>query len=613
VGSASTTTGITASNALLARAQVALARRAFSDAQRDAETVLRGRVSREMRASALLVAADAAYGARAYPAAARHYAEFVAEQKNAPEAARATLALGWARLRSGDPDGARAAWSTFADTRPVDARAPTVLALAAELASQTGDTAEAERLLDRLVARYPSSPVTGPGRLSRASLLLQRRQDSAALRDLEDVVRTHGPPAIDERRKLAQTLASGGGDGAIEPLTSRATSARRESGDPLERFAARLLDRSHRETSPYVLHGVVLLAAKRGWADTLTATLAGRLVEDFPSYAVAPQLLARVADAAAASGQWSLARRAWETILADAPTSMGRTERLVLAEAQIRTGETVRARRQLEELATGGGEEGPRALLLLAQLHAAAGDRRAALASYERLQRDYPRFPRPVRSLLAQAQLLDELGEGERGRPLLRRVVETSQGDVTAEAAYRLGQIASVEGQHAVAVEWYFTALYAAERSTWGRQAILGAGRAFTALNEKREALATYRKLIPKRPGDQSDDREASGEAAYRAAEILHGVNAHGEALELFKTSARLTAGLPSERRALLGALHCVAGAGDRKAAEAMYRRLQQVNATESELAQARQAMRANGRLAPASPHPESALPKPAR
>jgi tetratricopeptide (TPR) repeat protein len=605
---------MTVSNALLARAQAALARRAFSDAQRDAETVLRAPVSREMRASALLVAADAAYAAHAYPAAARHYGQFVAEQKNAPDAARATLALGWARLRSGDPDGARAAWSAFTDARPADSRAPTVLALAAELAGQTGDTGEAERLLDRLVARYPSSPVTGPGRLSRASLLLQRRQDTAALRDLEEVVRTHGPLAIDERRKLAQALASG--DGAIEATTSTATGGRRESGDPLERFAARLLDRNHREASPYVLHGMVLLAAKRGWADALTATLAGRLVEDFPSYAAAPQLLARVADAAAVAGQWSLARRAWETILADAPTSMGRTERLVLAEAQIRTGETVRARRQLEELAAGGGEEGPRALLLLAQLHSAAGDRRASLASYERLQREYPRFPRPARSLLAHAQLLDELGERERGRPLLRRVVETSQGDVTAEAAYRLGQIASAEGQHAVAIEWYFTALYAAERSTWGRQAVLGAGRAFTALNEKREALATYRKLIPRRPGDQPDDREASGEAAYRAAEILHGVNVHGEALELFKTAARLTAGLPAERRALLGALHCVAGAGDRKAAEAMYRRLLQVNASESELAQARQALRANGRLAPATPHPlhpESALPKTAR
>jgi tetratricopeptide (TPR) repeat protein len=292
---------------------------------------------------------------------------------------------------------------------------------------------------------------------------------------------------------------------------------------------------------------------------------------------------------------------------------MGPTERLVLAEAQVRTGETVQARRHLEELASGGGEAGPRALLLLAQMHSATGDRRSVLATYDRLQRDYPRFPRSTRSLLAHAQLLDELGERGRGRPILQRVVETSQGDVMAEAAYRLGEITSAEGQHAAAVEWYLTALYGGERSTWGRQAILGAGRAFTMLNETREALAMYRKLIPKRATDEPADREASGEAAYRAAELLHSVNAHGEALALFKTSARLTAGLPAERRALLGALHCVASGSDRKAAEAMYRRLQQINASESELAQARHALRVNGRPAPATPHPESTLPKNAR
>jgi TolA-binding protein len=577
--------------------------------------VLQGSAPLELRTRALLVAADAAYGARAYAVAAQHYGQFVAEQKNGPDAARAALALGWARLRSGDLAGARAAWSAFADAQPADARTPTVLALAAELASEPGAKVEAERLLDRLLTRYPSSPVASAARLSRASLRLERRQDAAAVRDVEEVVRTRGPSALDERRKLRQALASGGdNDSTLEVATTpNDTAAQRDSAEPLRRFAARLLDRQYREPSPHVLHGVVLVAAQRGWADALTATLAGRLVEDYPTYGAGPQVLARVADAAAAAGQWSVARRAWETVLAHAPAAMGRTERLVLAEAQFRAGATAQARRQLEELVPGGGEEAPRALLLLSQVHAAAGDRRAALAAHDQLQRDFPRFPRPARSLLAHAQLLDEMGEGGRARPLLRSVVATSQGDVTAEAAYRLGQMASAEGQHAAAVEWYFTAFYAAERSSWARQAMLGAGRSFTALNEKREALATYRRLIPKRPGDQPDDREASGEAAYRAAEILHGADAHGEALDLFKLSARLTAGLPAERRALLGALHCVAGSGDRKSAEAMYRRLQQLGATEAQLSEARQALRAKGRIAPPATPSDAALPKAAR
>ena len=259
-------------------------------------------------------------------------------------------------------------------------------------------------------------------------------------------------------------------------------------------------------------------------------------------------------------------------MLAHAPSAMGRTERLVLAEALIRTGESTRARRHLEELAAGGGEEAPRALLMLAQMHTAAGDRRAALAAHDLLQKEFPRFPRSARSLLSHAQLLDDLGQSRRARPVLQKVVEVSDGEVAAEAAYRLGQGLSGDGQHAAAVEWYLTAAYTAERSTWGRQAWLGAGRSFTALNERNEALATYWKLIVARPGiNQPDDRETSGEAAYRAAEILHGANHHAEALDMFQTSARLTAGLPTERRALLGALQCAAGAGDRTTTESIY------------------------------------------
>jgi tetratricopeptide (TPR) repeat protein len=583
---------------LLDRAQADLGRRAFRDAQRRAETLLQAPLPRDVRGAALLVAADAAYGSGAYPVAARYYGEFVAGNANSPEAARAAMALGWARLRNGDRKGARAAWTGLADTGPDDARTPMALALAAELASQSRDPAAAERLLERLATAYSSSPAAGPGRLSQVSVLLERKQEAAALRHLDEVIRVDGPSVIDERRKISQALISG--DDTIWIPTRSADTARREGLDPLDRFAARLLDKQHRELSPYLLNATVLLAAQRGGANTLTAELASRLVEDFPSYEAGARLLARVAEVAATAGQWSLARQCWETLLAHAPRTIGRAERLMLAEAQLQTGDEAKARRQLEELAAGRGEEAPRALLMLAAMHTAAGDRQAALAAHDRLQKDYPRLPRSGRSLLLHAQLLEELGQFGRARPVLQRVVEVSEGDVAAEAAFRLGRGLSADGQHGAAVEWFLTAVYIAERSSWGRQALLGAGRSLAALNEKKEALATYRKLIrlPRDP-TQADDREASGEAAYRAAEILHASNLHADALDMFKTSARLTAGLPAERLALLGALRCVAGAGDRKEADGIYRRLQQAGATESQLAEARQAMRSNGRINP--------------
>jgi tetratricopeptide (TPR) repeat protein len=599
-------------NTLLARAQAELARGAFREAQRDAETLLREPAPVPKRVPALLVAADAAYGMRAYGLAAGRYSEILAANASAPEAARAAMAFGWARLRLGDRDGARASWTAFADARGADARAPLALALAAELARQTGDTAETQALLDRLVTRYPSSVWTNVARLSRSSLALGRGNEADALQDLDAVVATRGPEVLDDRRKLREALATPGAEAALESVAPTARPSGRAGA--LDRFAARLLDSSRPEPDPSLLHGLVLLmAADRGWADTRTAALAERLLDGFPGYAPAPALLARVGDAAAGAGQWPVARRAWETLLARAPRAVGRGAQVGLGEALLRTGATAQARAQLEQAAVGGDAEAARALQLLIELYTATGDRRAALVAHDRLAREHPRLQRSA-SMLAHARLLEELGQGARARPMLQQVVERGQGEVAAEAAYRLGQSLSADGQHAAAVEWYLTAAYSAERSAWGRQGLLGAGRSLTALNETREALAVYWKLLQDRAGlESAADREIGGEAAYRAGEILRGADRHADALAMFQTSARLTAGSPAERRALTAALPCATAIGDRPAAEAISRRLQQVGATEPQPGEAPRALRTSGGAASEGMAGGSALPAVAR
>jgi tetratricopeptide (TPR) repeat protein len=598
---------MTAWNALLARAESALSRRAFVDAQRRAEALLQAPLPHDIRGRALMVAGDAAYANRAYVAATRHYGAFVTEYSDGPEASRVAMALGWARLRSRDREGARAAWSAFADSRPDDARTPMALVLAAELAGQAGDMAAAEQSLDRLVTQYPSSGPAGSGRLSRACLLLERKQETAALRHLVEVIGLDGPTAIDDRRKISQAIVTG--DDTVWIPMRNASGMRRDGGDPIDPFARRLLSKEHHEESPYLLHGVALLAAQRGEANALAAALASRLVKHFPSYGPGSELLVRVADVAAARGQWPLARHSLETLLTHAPTAIGRAERLMLAKAQLQTGATPKALKHLEELAAGSGDEAPQALALLAQAHTAAGDRRAALRAHDRLQRDYPRYPRSARALLLHAQLLDDLGPRERARPMLQKVVELSEGDVAAEAAYRLGQSLSAEGHHATAVEWYLTAAYAAEQSTWGRHALLGAGQSLTMLNETKEALAVYWKLLPGETRAASvADHDVAGEAAYRAGEILRAAELYSDALALFLTSARLTSGLAAERRALLSALQCAAKAGDGEAAEGIYRRLQGAGANEMQLAQARQTLHQNG--VPNASSPAPAMPR---
>ncbi len=558
--------------------------------------LLRGGVPEAVRSAALLVAADAAYGMRSYGQAAARYREFLSRHEEAPETPGAAMALGWAEFRLGDRARARRSWTGVADKFPADARAPLACVLAAEVASQGGDTVAAHALFHRLIAQYPSTLHAGIARLSRSVLALRRDHEDEAVRELDVLVQSSEPLVIDAHARLSATLAVPGTEGGLDEPPRNASwghgaggGVRASGTEPLESFTTRLLGQE-RERTPYLLHGFVLLAAaNHGWSDVSVDALAGRLVDDFPSYPAAPVLLARVAAASASTGQWPIARRAYEKL--------------------------VKARAPLEQAAAAGGDAAPRALLLLAQMDETGGRRREALAAYDRVLRDYPRIERSTQSLLSHARLLEDFGEVDRMPPLLLRVVAQTDGEVAAEAAYRLGRILNAEGLHVDAVQWYMTAAYVAEGSRWARLALLGAGSSLTALRALNEAVAVYRKLLPANGLARTEDRETSGEAAYRVAEILRGAGQHEDALDMYLTSAYLTPGSPAEPRALVGAVQCLVARGDRLSAEAIYRRLLQSSTTEPEfLATARQALRgAGGAARDRSGMTESALPKSAR
>jgi tetratricopeptide (TPR) repeat protein len=266
------------------------------------------------------------------------------------------------------------------------------------------------------------------------------------------------------------------------------------------------------------------------------------------------------------------------------------------AEALFRTGATVQARAQCEMVVASGDDATPRALLLLAQIEQASGRRREALTAYDRLLRDYPRLERSPESLLAHATLLEEFGEKDRAREALTRVARQGKGEIAAEAAYRVATASSAEKQHATAVEWYMTAASLAEGSRWSRLALLGAGRSLTALGDTAKAISVYRKLLPQDDDlARGRDLETSGEAAFRIAEILHRTGEYAGAVNLYLTSASVTAGTRAESRALVGALQCQVARGDRAAAQALYQRLLGTKADPELLAIARRALQAGG------------------
>ena len=571
-------------------------------------------MSPAVRAAALLVAADAAYGMHAYQMAATRYGEFVTTYPGSSEAPRAAMRLGWAQYREGDAPSARRSWTAVANRYPTDPRAPLALALAAEVANQAGDASEARVLLDRIVMRYPTSRYAGAARLSRSILALRQQREQDAVRDLDEVVKSAGPSAVDERQKLMQVLAVPRAELALEARTAASANgdAAGAAGpapadtDPYERFAAAVEARDP-ASAPYVLHGLLLAAAaEKGWSSPRAGALAVRLVDRYPTYPPAPALLARVAQQAAASDQWPTARKAYETLAARYPNVVGKSD-LEFAEALYRTGAQTAARGRLEKVAVAGSADSPRALLRLAEISEAAGDRRAALRAYDTLLRDYPRLPRQPESLLAHARLLDEFGPAYRARSLLRAIVDNNRGEAAGEAAYRLGRMLSAEGQPRDAAEWYMTAASVAPGSKWEPLALLGAGDAFTTLRESKRALAAYDKLL------QDGDPSMRGEAAYRAAEILRAEQRHAEAARLYVQSAQLSANSATEPRALVGAVSCLVAAGDRKGAESAYQRLlQATTAGPNDLAAARTALSAAPRPAAVEPRPAAAESRPA-
>jgi tetratricopeptide (TPR) repeat protein len=315
----------------------------------------------------------------------------------------------------------------------------------------------------------------------------------------------------------------------------------------------------------------LVAAADDGWSHAVVAGLAHRLVVDFPGYPEAPALLARVARAAVSAGQWPLARWAYEALVTRYPGNpISASARLELAEGLIRAGAPADARDHLALTAATGGAERVRALRLLAGVE-------------------------------------ETLGHRVEARAALQQIVEAADGEVASEAAYRLGRMLSAEGQHAAALEWQLTAAYLAERSRWGRQALLEAGHSLSELQRTKEALVLYRKLVPK-----AFDRGARGALRRDAAplrvedaddraigEILAGIGDQEAALDMYLTAAQLTAGTPAERRALLGAIRSFVTIGDRSSAETIYHRLADSPTRDPEiLAEAHKALSRRGNTA---------------
>ena len=535
-------------------AQMDLEARELEQARTGAERVLAESTTPALRAAGAIIAAEASYGLRQYDRAAELYRRALAETTEPTVVASARLALGWAELRRGRPEMAREQWDRFTSEAGNDPRIPAVLLLAAEQAANAKDEAGARTLLTRVIDRAGDSDEGRTARLNRAILLLRAGDSAAALRDLDDLAARGALSPFGGRMRFARGVAlmrMGRADDARAELrgallegedaarlglgvlafdarqwdeAAREFAAVRDAGagpvanaaeyglaavafnqgknDDFRKLAEPLLKGSpDPATAPGLLAGMVYLAGEeKKWPEA--QQLAQRIARDYPKSPAAPVALAALGSSAARDGQWPIVRDAYTTLETRYPADPGsEAGALDLSEALLRTGAVPEARTRLEKFVDGhaGDARLPRALVLLAQVYEAGGEKDKAVELYARVRRDYPSAEGLERAAFSQGRLLQSEGKWDAARPLLQKGLDAEDPAAAAEAGYRLGEGYRAAGQHAEAVQAFMTAAYLAPDSAWGRKSLLGAGQSLAALRQNDSAVIVYRKLVAAR------------------------------------------------------------------------------------------------------------------
>ena len=549
---------LAARQAATRQARVDFELREYNQAVSSLSPVLNARptVPADVLRPALLLQGEAGYAAGDFMAASAALRRVLVEFPSDPQAPAVRTALAWTYLKQGRKNDARRELLEAVKAKPDDPRAPESLGLASELALDAGDLAAGREMVDRLIASYPTHSRADFARFNRGLVLLRQGDAAGAESSLRDWLGRAPFPALFGRAHAAlgtALLAQGKRDEALREFTvaqkdgavalgqlgvaslalasgQRDDAARlfttvRDSGTPGEVAAA-----SYGLAAAAFAKGAVrdfkapaeaaLAAVPSGPAGAMRAapllyaltgiavedkdwrvalTTARRLVTDYPAADVAPDALERVGAGAAAASAWPVALESTKLLRERYPKHpLAEAAWLRLAEAQIETGRASDARPALEQFVATSptGPDATRAWLALARAREATGDRAGALDAYAHGPRDTTAAGWTPEALLGHARLLSQEKRWDAARPILERVLRSSEAATAADAAYALGETYTGEGDALAAVEYYLSAAYMAPETNAGRRGLLGAARAFAAARQPEMATTAYKKLL---------------------------------------------------------------------------------------------------------------------
>jgi len=512
-----------------------------------------GALPPELRAAVLHLQGEAAYQAGDYAASGAAFRRALVEFPAAAEAPMVRQAVAWTSLRQGRADVARREFLEFARATPDHANAVDALELAAELALAAGQYEDARGLLDRVVQTYPTHPRADFARINRGILLVRTGDATGGKAALTDWLGRAPFPALFGRAHAALAVAlldAGDLPGAQKELAlarKEGLGAFASAGDGVialnqKRWddAVKRFEEARDAGTPDVVavadYGIALAGVARGKlgdfkkpaAAALTAVPSGprgatragallyvltgiavdekdwpaalasakRLVSEQPAHEAADDALERVAAAAAQALAWPVASEA-DTLLRqkypDSPFAAG--ARMRLAEGLVETGKAGEARAEVEKIAAETPND-PRAVLLLARVREAAGDRAGALEAYSRAARESRGPEWSTAALMGHARLLVQGQRWDQARAILERLLKNDETAVAAEAAQTIGDAYAGEGDVLAAAEYYLTAAYVAPSSPSGRRGLLGAARAFATLKQPEATATACRKLL---------------------------------------------------------------------------------------------------------------------
>jgi len=531
--------------------------REYTQALNDLTPVLTGpRPTPDVLLPALLLQGEAAYQAGDLMAAGAAWRRMLVEFPKDAQAPVARTALAWTYLKQGRQADARRELLEAVRVAPDDSCAPDALQLASELAFQSGDLKAGRELADRIITTYPSHPRADFARFNRALALLRGGDAAGAETALRDWIGRAPFPALFGRAHaglgtalLAQgkrdealrefTLAQKDGAVTLGQLGVASVALANGRRDDAEKLFTTVRDSGTPDEVAAATYGLAVVAFARGATRDFTTAaeaalaatppgpagarraapllyvltglavdekdwskafgLARRLATDYPTAEVAPDALERVGAGAAAASDWPVALDSTKILRDRYPQSpLAQAAWLRLAEAQIATGRAGEARPALEKFVATSSDDAdaPRVWLALARAREAAGDRAGALEAYGKGPRDESAPGWTREALLGHARLLTQEKRWDAARPILERVLKTSDGAAAAEAATALGDTYAGEGDTSGAVEYYLSAAYVAPDTAAGRRAMLSAARAFAAARQPEMATTAYKKLL---------------------------------------------------------------------------------------------------------------------